>query len=219
MNRGWSPRLKRHDIIRLYARDAEGIYDEDLINEVGYGLLARCEDILKVTLHHSRDWRGHQKCPNCRASLKRDFCAGERPVRPMSLLHTCPACGWAGERKQHKSTCRQNGLFCHGCMVPCIRRFVDGFPVARTPQQRMVMIDTLIHYYHLAASGLFVPCPLLEGSPEEVTELLDGISQGRWAFHRRQCPRCGKPLFGRRPTWKSGDYCSTACYVEAMNAA
>lgn len=38
----WAPRVRQHKIRQLYEDDAKGIYDEGLINDVGYALLARC---------------------------------------------------------------------------------------------------------------------------------------------------------------------------------
>ena len=45
----WSPRVGPQKILRLYQTDAQGIVDEDLIDEVGHGLLARCESIRIVS--------------------------------------------------------------------------------------------------------------------------------------------------------------------------
>ena len=42
--------MRQQDIRRLYETDARGIYDEDLINEVGHGLLARCESFIEGRL-------------------------------------------------------------------------------------------------------------------------------------------------------------------------
>ena len=52
----WAPRVKPHTIRRLYELDAKGILDENLIDEVGFGLWARCETIHRVT---------HRLCPEC----------------------------------------------------------------------------------------------------------------------------------------------------------
>src|SRR5512135_1869708 len=59
----WAPRVPQHHIRRLYETDAQGIYDEDLINEVGYGLLARCQSFVDAMAAT----RGKAKCPCCAA--------------------------------------------------------------------------------------------------------------------------------------------------------
>ena len=57
----WAPRVKPHTIRRLYELDAKGILDENLINEIGFGLLARCESIHRVT---------HRLCPECGSEME-----------------------------------------------------------------------------------------------------------------------------------------------------
>lgn len=37
----WSPRVKPVLVRRLYEQDAQGIHDEELLNEIGIGLLLR----------------------------------------------------------------------------------------------------------------------------------------------------------------------------------
>ena len=55
----WSRRVKPVSIRRLYTLDAKGIVDEDLINEVGYAMYARCLSIRTATRAHS----GRAMCP------------------------------------------------------------------------------------------------------------------------------------------------------------
>ena len=45
----WARRVRKEKIARLYASDARGIVDAELIDEVGFGLLARCQSILDAT--------------------------------------------------------------------------------------------------------------------------------------------------------------------------
>jgi hypothetical protein len=41
----WARRVQQDLIRRLYALDAKGIEDEELVNEAGYAMYARCESI------------------------------------------------------------------------------------------------------------------------------------------------------------------------------
>jgi hypothetical protein len=59
----WAPRVKPERIRRLYQLDAQGIYDDELIVNVGYSLLARCESFI----HAMEAVRGHAGCPLCGA--------------------------------------------------------------------------------------------------------------------------------------------------------
>ena len=57
----WAPRVTQREIRRLYEMDAKGINDEELINEVGYGLLARCLSSIDA----AEAVRGKARCPQC----------------------------------------------------------------------------------------------------------------------------------------------------------
>lgn len=57
----WAPRLSQQKIRAFYATAVNGVYDEDIINEVGYGLLARCESFIKAV----EAVRGRAYCPKC----------------------------------------------------------------------------------------------------------------------------------------------------------
>ena len=60
----WARRVRPETIRALYTLDAKGIVDEELIDEVGYAMLARCESIRTVTRAHS----GRATCPRCKAT-------------------------------------------------------------------------------------------------------------------------------------------------------
>ncbi|MGC9523034.1 MAG: hypothetical protein ACP5HG_14265 [Anaerolineae bacterium] len=56
----WAPRVKPERIRQLYALDAQGIYDDELIADVGYGLLARCQSFIEA--NEAVD--GRARCPS-----------------------------------------------------------------------------------------------------------------------------------------------------------
>ena len=49
----WAPRVTQHKIRQLYEDDAKGIRDEDLIEDVGYSLLCRCESFIAAPIDTS----------------------------------------------------------------------------------------------------------------------------------------------------------------------
>jgi hypothetical protein len=49
----WSPRVPQWKIQRLYESDAQGLLDEELLDDVGITLWLRCRDIL--TIHEAKD--------------------------------------------------------------------------------------------------------------------------------------------------------------------
>ena len=164
----WAPRLKKRRIARLYAVDALGIHDEALIDEVGIGLLARCESILLAT----EAWGGRAACPACEAKIPHTGGKDE--------ILACAACGWQGAWHAYQATYRRAQLVA-GSMEPYVRAFVDRYPRARTPGEKMVLIDTLLHRYH--GELTHTPCRpgalnLIEGRLDDVVAFLDGLSRG-----------------------------------------
>ena len=77
----WAPRVTQRKIRQLYEKDAKGIYDEELINEVGYGLLTRCQSFIDANEARS----GRARCPCC-SSIVAHSCQREETLR-------CD-CGW-----------------------------------------------------------------------------------------------------------------------------
>ena len=62
----WARRVQQQKVRQLYASDARGIVDEELIDDVGYAMYARCESIRAVTEAHS----GRAMCHSCRAIIQ-----------------------------------------------------------------------------------------------------------------------------------------------------
>jgi|GEM_PF-6944285 len=63
----WSKRVPLETIKRLYASDARGLLDDDLLDQAGQGLFARCSDILEF-------WRarnGEVTCRQCGRTIRR----------------------------------------------------------------------------------------------------------------------------------------------------
>lgn len=84
-----SCRVSKGLVRRLYDRFKIGIYDEDLLLEVGWALYCRGEDVLTV----SRAYRGNVPCPVCGAGVARQKVAPQpSPTRPEVLAFTCTAC-------------------------------------------------------------------------------------------------------------------------------
>ena len=159
----WAPRVRPSTIRRLYELDAKGIRDEGLIDEVGYAMLARCESIHRVT---------HRLCP---------FCGGRLVWSPPAdhPIH-CTACGWQSTwGRYHRS---YKGRRIHGGRAfPAFEAFLEQFPRARTPEQKMIAIDTLIHAVHCDATGIFTSpaaSNLIEGKLEETIRLLCELAAG-----------------------------------------
>ncbi|MBN1582809.1 MAG: hypothetical protein JXA89_19005 [Anaerolineae bacterium] len=161
----WAPRITKHEIRRLYESDAQGIYDLDLINEVGYGLLARCESF--ITANRAR--AGEVPCPECGQIVRREE------------MLCCP-CGWTLPWADYFKAMQHKQLSGAEPVLQQFQDFVEAFPKARTPQAKMLLIDRLIHGFHLYYQSNSPTRPvainLIEGRLGDVVAFLDRLSYG-----------------------------------------
>jgi hypothetical protein len=165
----WAPRVAPAKIRRLYQADALGIRDEDLLDDVGFALYARCRSILAVTAAAA----GRVACPQCDAILIR---AG----RDDELLRC--ACGWETTWARYHRTWRHQELYGGGA-VDAFAAFVHDWPQAQTPERKRLLIDALIHRWHWQARadharGRPAGVNLIEGSRAQVLTLLDALTYG-----------------------------------------
>jgi hypothetical protein len=140
----WAPRVNPSAIRRLYETDARGIVDEEQIDAVGYALYARCRSILRATAAQE----GRVTCPRCEHVVDRDRYGStdwDRPVR-------CERCGWCVRWRDYLKTYQHKHLVGGGA-VPFHRDFVAQFEGARTPREKMLAIDRLIHVCHWELKG------------------------------------------------------------------
>jgi hypothetical protein len=135
----WAPLVDPGPIRRLYETDALGIVDEDQINDVGYALEARCRSILRATEAH----RGRVTCPRCEHPIDR-----ERPRHGQrEALVRCARCGWRVRWGEYFATYQHRHLV-GGAALPFYEAFLAQFERARTPQEKLLAIDRLIHAFH-----------------------------------------------------------------------
>ncbi|MCY3021375.1 MAG: hypothetical protein NTW87_20360 [Planctomycetota bacterium] len=165
----WAPRVTQREIRRLYEADAKGIYDEELINEVGYGLLARCQSFLDAV----DAVRGKARCPRCASVVVH---AGRKDE-----VLRCK-CGWELAWAAYFKTIQHKQLSGAEPVLDQFRSFVQAFPAARTPQEKTILIDRLIHgfhwYYKTNAPTRPVAINLIEGRLSEVVAFLENLSSG-----------------------------------------
>ena len=162
----WAPRLPRNKIARLYVTDARGIVDEELIDEVGYGLLLRCESILTAT----EASRGTAPCPKCGHIIHHQK-GGTGILR-------CGSCPWEIPWKVYRNSYQGKQLIAGG-MEPFFKDYVEAFPKARTPQEKMLLIDLLIHRFHHEMKGTpkrIGAVNLIQGKMRDVIAFLDGLT-------------------------------------------
>lgn len=128
----WSRRVKMSKIKRLYEDDARGFHDEKLIDDVGFTLLCRCESFIAA----NEAVGGRPLCPECNevAGLEGN-------------VAVCP-CGWRLPWAAYFKTIQHKQLSGGEDVMGPFRDYVKAFPTARSPREKMVLIDQLIHGFH-----------------------------------------------------------------------
>jgi hypothetical protein len=165
----WAPRVKQHKIRRLYESDARGLCDDELIEEVGYSLLARCQSFLEAT----EATNGRAPCPVCGNVIPHAWNKEE--------LLQCTGCGWQLTWGEYFETIQRKQLSGAEPVRELFRDFVGRFPLAQRPQDKMLLIDQLIHGYHWSLKyGPTRPVAvnLITGRLGEVIAFLDSLSYG-----------------------------------------
>jgi len=163
----WAPRVTQVEIRRLYETDAQGIHDDDLINEVGYGLLARCQSFIDANEARA----GKARCPRC-------FAVVAHACRKEEILRC--ECGWELAWGEYFKTIQHVQLSGAEPVLEQFRAFVRAFPTARTPREKLLAIDRLIHgfhwYYKTNGPTRAVAVNLIEGRLNEVVTFLDRLT-------------------------------------------
>ena len=164
----WAARIPRHKIAELYKKEALGICDEVLIDDVGIGLLVRIEHIFRARKANS----GLASCPLCQREIPHDF-------DPAFLLR-CEPCNWELVWAEYQKSFQGKHLIASG-MTAFLKEYVEQYKVARSPQEKLILIDTLIHRYHWELEGgLTGPGArdLIGGKPSEIIDFLNHLSYG-----------------------------------------
>jgi len=172
----WAPRLSKEKLRRLYRSDAAGLLDEELLDDAGTILLARCQSILEV----AEAKKGRVRCPACREAGRETVFERERGRE--SVL-SCPACGWQTTWLAYMKSYKRHQLNLGGA-GPAFEAYVQEFPAARSPQEKMLAVDRLIHAFHYSLTYLpDLPTRpagvnLINGKLEDVIVFLNELTFG-----------------------------------------
>lgn len=161
----WEPRVEPALVRRLYRQFASGAVDEGLVDRVAYALYARCESIRVATQAY---W-GRLECAACRNAFPVDPYAWEAVVE-------CPACRWSVRWRDYYDELKDRHLLGKH-FWPALREYLAGLPGARTPADKMLLIDRLIHAVH---RGTAKPAAvnLLRGRKKEMVAFLNELAYG-----------------------------------------
>lgn len=163
----WAPKVPKAKIQRLYAADARGMAEEELVDEVGWALWSRCDSILTVTAAHY----GRLQCPRCGAWIE-----SPRPWEDSDQV-VCPACAWQIAWAAYHQTYKGKQLFGANAVEP-FQAYHKAFPQAREYSQKMLLIDQLIHAFHIGLTEIGRPAGanLIEGNLKDVIHFLDQLT-------------------------------------------
>lgn len=161
----WAPKLDSAKLVRLYESDATGLLDAELVDDVGWRLWARLDDVRRVTTSRVR-------CPECGV----DFAVDTR--RGPDAVSTC-ACGWNTTAGDYHRSWEHRDLNGHSDRFGA---FLRSWPVARTPRQRMMLIDGVVHALHRSARNdsprNFAARNFIEGRRPRIVALLEALASG-----------------------------------------
>ena len=164
----WARRVQQELIRRLYTLDAKGIHDDELANEVGYAMYARCESIRVATEAHS----GRATCPMCKSIIV-------RAAWPKDELLVC-VCGWELTWKEYHKSYQRKQLV-GGKAFPFFTEFLESWPKQRTYRDKLLAIDRVVHGMHVDMQhGFFRPAAvnLIECTMMEANAILHELAYG-----------------------------------------
>ena len=164
----WARRVEQQKIRALYASDAHGIVDAELIDDVGYAMYARCQSIRTVTEAHA----GRAMCHSCRAVIQHHW-VREKPM-------VCESCGWTTTWEAYLKSYQGKQLF-GGTGYANFLEFLERWPLARTPRDKLLAIDWMVHACHgQPGEGIGRPAAtnLIEGTATQLISFLDDLAYG-----------------------------------------
>ena len=178
--RYWSRRVKPIKIRQLYESDARGMLDQELLDDVGYGIYARCQDLIEV----SEAWRGRVKCWGCGKIIVRQqgqiieyHGHGPTLTGGKTEVLKCDCCSW---QITWANYCKSaSGMNATG-IETVLRTFVKRWPAISSPNEKLLLIDELIHAFHMHYKrvGSSPGCTVIEATEKQLTELFDRLAYG-----------------------------------------
>lgn len=178
----WSPRVSLAKVRELYVNEARGTCDDELIEEVGFSLLARCQSIFEYT----------EACESGRVRCKRCAKQGQttiiqRNMNKPSMLLRCPVCGWQVRWRVYKNESENaDGQLLAGHAKAAFERYMAVYPQCRTREEKILAIDRLIHEFHWflvkegkpARAAKPAGVNLLRGNIGQVFRMLNELTYG-----------------------------------------
>jgi ribosomal protein L37AE/L43A len=157
----------------LYESDAKGLLDGNLLDEVHYAIYVRVSDMFEV---REAQQTGRVTCRHCREPISQPYRMG---TRNKNNVLKCDNCGWqvtCGEF--YKSYTGKSML--PGSVTDIFESYLERFPKARTPTEKLLLIDWLIHQFHVmqGVAGKPIGQNVIQGTSDQVRELIETLANG-----------------------------------------
>ena len=164
----WAQRVSRDKIIKLYESDANHMLDYDLLQDVGYSVIARAESILEANRIYEF------QILTCRS------CGKDIHENKENLTYAC-GCGWAVSEKEVKATYQGKQLIGHALIEYANKFIADWNNALNEPAKQMMAIDYLIHRFHWEMTEnptRPVAVNYIEGTMNTVAQLILDLAYG-----------------------------------------
>lgn len=162
----WPPKASRRDLVRLYRGEAQGVLDEELLDEIGYTFYTRCKQGGEIRALMDK---GRLVCHHCGALLSPTGYASVTPC----------ACGYAYTYREYRRSCNAASMP-GGRAAPLFHRFAQKWPGCKNSGDKMLLIDWLIHECHVTVmsgeKGRSVCMNLIEGTHAQIKEMLEALA-------------------------------------------
>jgi len=167
----WAKKVSRRDIQRLYDSDAQGLLDEDLLDNVMVTIYVRIRDMFEV---REAQKLGRVKCRSCGAYISQPFIMGGK-FKEVGLV--CDQCGWETTCGDFYNSYTGKDML-PGSRTELFQEFLERYPSACTPREKMLLLDWLIHEFHVQSgvSWRLVVMNLIQGSRDQLIELLTSLA-------------------------------------------
>lgn len=169
----WAKRVSRRDIQRLYESDAQGMLDEDLLDKIHYAIHTRVCDMFEV---REAQTFGRVRCRGCGAVVPQRYRMGSHSK---NLVLACDQCGWQVTCGEFYESYTGKHLL-PGSVTNLFESYMERSPSAKTSQQKMLLIDWLIHQFHVNQGVARKPVGenVIQGTANQVRELIETLASG-----------------------------------------
>lgn len=169
----WAKRVSRRDIQCLYESDAKGLLDTDLLDQIHFAIHARVCDMFEV---REAQQLGRVKCRNCGRLVPQPYRMGSRN---RENILKCEQCGWQVTCGEFYNSYTSKSLL-PGSVVDVFESYLERFPKVRTASEKMLLIDWLIHQFHVMQGVARMPVGqnVIQGTTDQVRELIESLASG-----------------------------------------